>query len=60
MENTSALTVAAIWLSELDQSVADGDITQYRATCDVLKVILAGGQPPEVAQLFEEYIQCPA
>lgn len=46
------------WLAELDRSVADGDLTQYRATCAVLAEILKGGHPPEVNQLFEEYMKC--
>ena len=49
---------AKTWLKELDQSVADGDLTQYRATCQVLKATLSGEYSPEVIQLFEEYIQC--
>jgi hypothetical protein len=53
-----SLNDARAWLAELDQSVADGDLTQYRARCAVLKVALAGDQPPEVIQLFEEYMQC--
>lgn len=57
MENPS-LNAARAWLAELDQSVADGDLTQYRANCAVLKATLAGDQPPEVIQLFEEYTKC--
>ena len=54
--NERALAVA--WLAELDEAVADGDLTQYRATCQVLAATLKGDQSPEVIQLFEEYMQC--
>lgn len=49
---------ACAWLNELNQSVTDGDLTQYRATCQVLKATLSGEHSPEVIQLFEEYMQC--
>ena len=52
------LANAQTWLAELDEAVNDGDLTQYRATCQVLAATLKGGQPPEVIQLFEEYMQC--
>ena len=49
---------ACAWLAELNQSVTDGDLTQYSATCQVLKATLSGEHSPEVIQLFEEYMQC--
>lgn len=52
------LTDAQIWLAELDEAVSDGDLTQYRATCQVLSATLKGDHSPEVTQLFEEYMQC--
>ena len=52
------LTTAHAWLEELDEAVSDGDLTQYRATCQVLTATLKGDNPPEVIQLFEEYMQC--
>jgi len=52
------LASAQTWLEELNQSVTEGDLTQYRATCQVLKAVLSGEHSPEVVQLFEEYIQC--
>lgn len=50
--------LAITWLAELDEAVRDGDLTQYRATCQVLSATLNGGHSPEVVQLFEEYMQC--
>ncbi len=50
--------VAVAWLAELDEAVRDGDLTQYRATCQVLAETLRGDHSPEVIQLFEEYMQC--
>ena len=52
------LATARAWLEELDEAVSDGDLTQYRATCQVLTATLKGDNPPEVIQLFEEYMQC--
>lgn len=52
------LTDAIAWLVELDEAVSDGDLTQYRATCQVLAAALKGDHSPEVTQLFEEYMQC--
>lgn len=52
------LATAITWLAELDEAVSDGDLTQYRATCQVLTATLKGYNPPEVQQLFEEYMQC--
>lgn len=54
----ASIETAQAWLEELGQSVTDGDLTQYRATCQVLKAILSGEHSPEVVQLFEEYTKC--
>lgn len=52
------LADAKTWLAELDEAIADGDLSPYRASCQVLAATLRDDHPPEVVRLFEEYMRC--
>jgi hypothetical protein len=58
MSDPENMEQARAWVAELAQAVADGDLTQYRADCMVLAVILRGNSPPEVTQYLEELKTC--